>query len=172
MARTGGRAATQPPKQSSLSSLELEAWAGFLRAHASLTRALDEELRHEEGLSLSEYDVLVQLADTPEGRLRMAELADAVLLSRSGLTRLVDGLERRGLVERARCPEDARGLHAVLTPEGLRRRREAASTHLAGVRRDFLDHLREDQLRELADAWETVLSAPGPTDTRRSASAG
>lgn len=151
-------AALQTPRRDGgrLTRLELEAWAGFLRAHMAVTRELDEELRHAEGLSLSEYDVLLQLADAPEGRLRMAELADAVLLSRSGLTRLVDGLERKGLACRKRCPDDARGLHAVITDEGLAVRRRASRTHLAGVRERFLGRLSENQLHHLARAWRAL----------------
>lgn len=139
-----------------LSELELEAWRGFLRTHATLTRELDDELRRAEALSLSEYDVLVQLADAPGGRLRMAELASAVVLSRSGLTRLVDGLERKGLVSRERCPDDARGFHAVITKDGLAVRRRASRTHLAGVRERFLGRLSTEQLEELAGGWRAL----------------
>ncbi len=88
--------------------------------------------------------------------LRMSELAEAVLLTRSGLTRLVDRLERRGLVERRKCPSDARGFLAVLTDEGLRRFEEARPTHLAGVRRLFLDLLEPEELERLAAIWDRV----------------
>src|SRR5881397_3274392 len=100
------------------SELELDAWAGFLRTHATLVRELDEELTERHGLPLSSYDVLVQLDRAPEGRLRMSHLADAVLLSRSGLTRLVTRLEKQGLLERADCPSDARGAFAAITDAG------------------------------------------------------
>ncbi len=136
-----------------LTEVELEAWRGFLRAHATVIGELDDELRRAEGLSLSEYDVLVQLADAPGGRLRMAELAGAVLLSRSGLTRLVDGLERKRLVRREQCPDDARGFHAVITKDGLAVRRHASRTHLAGVRERFLGRLSAEQLEGLSRAW-------------------
>ncbi len=88
--------------------------------------------------------------------LRMAELAEAVLLTRSGLTRLVDRLERRGFVERRKCPSDARGFLAVITEEGLRRFEAARPTHLAGVRRLFLDPLGPDELERLGAIWERV----------------
>jgi DNA-binding MarR family transcriptional regulator len=88
--------------------------------------------------------------------LRMSQLAEAVLLTRGGLTRLVDRLERRGLVERRKCPSDARGFHAVLTPDGLRRLEEARPSHLADVRRRFLDLLAPDDLERLAAIWERV----------------
>jgi DNA-binding MarR family transcriptional regulator len=96
------------------------------------------------GLTLSDYDVLVQLARAPEKKLRNIELANAVVLTRSGVTRLVDGLERDGLVARASCPSDRRGTFVALTPEGARRLREAASTHLDGVRELFLERLGEE----------------------------
>ena len=112
---------------------QLAAWRMFLRAHASLTRRLEADLLFEHQLPLASYDVLVQLVEAPERRLRMTELADKVLLSRSGLTRLVDRLEREGLVRREACETDARGLFAVLTDEGFGRLRTAAPTHLRGI---------------------------------------
>ncbi|MDN5859274.1 MAG: MarR family transcriptional regulator [Pseudonocardia sp.] len=128
---------------------ELVSWRWFLRAHATITRALENELEAEQRLSLASYDVLVQLAEAPDRRLRMTELADAVLLSRSGVTRLVDRLERVGLV--ARCPveSDGRGVAARLTDAGLARVRVAARTHLAGVQRHFVAHLDRDALAAL-----------------------
>ena len=101
-----------------LTTAELAAWRGFLRVHSALTKQLDAELEAAHGLSLSSYEVLLFLADSPEGRVRMSELADSVLLSRSGLTRLVDRLERDGLVRRESCPSDLRGFNAVITDEG------------------------------------------------------
>src|ERR687896_581232 len=108
---------------------ELGAWRGLLRVHAGMTKALDAELTREHRLPLSSYEVLLYLADSENGRLRMSELADAVLLSRSGLTRLVDRLERDGLLQRVRCESDARGLFAGLTPEGRRVFDAARVTH-------------------------------------------
>ena len=128
---------------------ELAAWRGFLRAHARVTRALERELVAEQQLSLAAYDVLVQLAEAPRRELRMTDLADAVLLSRSGVTRLVDRLERVGLVARCRSSADGRGVVAALTPAGLERLRAAAVTHLDGVVRHFVDRLDADQLGEL-----------------------
>jgi DNA-binding MarR family transcriptional regulator len=139
------------------SDLELDAWRGFLRTHATLVRELDEELTEQHGLPLSSYDVLIQLDETPEGRLRMSQLADAVLLSRSGLTRLVTRLEGQGLLERADCPNDARGAFAAITDKGRERLAEARTTHRAGVRERFLDRLGEREQRQLAKAWSRVL---------------
>jgi DNA-binding MarR family transcriptional regulator len=145
-----------------LSPLELAAWRGFLRVHAALVRELDRELELEQGLPLSQYEVLLYLANAPGRRLRMSELASLVLLSQSGITRLVDRLERDGLVERVPCSEDRRGLWAILTDKGAKRLAEARPTHLAGVRARFLEHFDEQQLQTLADSWERV--RPGITD--------
>jgi DNA-binding MarR family transcriptional regulator len=124
----------------------LGAWRTFLHAHARLTRRLDEELREAHGLSLAEYDALVQLASTHGRRLRMSVLADRVLLSRSGITRLVDRLVADGMVERTACTTDARGAEALLTRTGLDRLRAASETHLDGVRRYFIEAIDgEDQ---------------------------
>ena len=140
-----------------LSPAELGAWRGLLRVHSSLTKALDAELVREHGLPLSSYEVLLFLAGEPEGRMRMSELADSVLLSRSGLTRLVDRLERGGLLERVQCSEDARGYFAQITPAGRAAFDEARRTHLDGVRRLFLSRFSREELRELGGLWERVL---------------
>ena len=136
---------------------ELGAWRGMLRVHAELTKALDAELTEVHGLPLSSYEVLLFLAGEPDGRMRMSELADSVLLSRSGLTRLVDRLERGGLLERVQCNEDARGYFAQITPAGREAFNEARHTHLEGVRRLFLSRFSRDELRELGGLWERVL---------------
>ena len=149
-----------------LDERQLRAWRGMLRAHAALTKALDAELDTAHGLPLSSYEVLMYLADADGGRMRMRDLASSVILSRSGLTRLVDRLEREGLIRRETCPSDARGAYAVLTPAGARKLAVARSTHLAGVHSLFLAHFSDDELDVLGEAWERVLpgaaSAPGP----------
>ena len=132
---------------------ELAAWRGMLRTHAELTRALDAELAREHDLPLSSYEVLLFLADSESGRMRMSELADSVLLSRSGLTRLVDRLERQGLLRRERCESDARGLFAEITPEGRELFDAARVTHLDGVRKLFLSRYSRDELKMLAALW-------------------
>src|ERR1700761_6122695 len=116
----------------------LDVWRSFLRAHAVVVAALERELSSQAGLPLAWYDVLLQLAEAPERRLRMAELADRVLLSRSGLTRLVDRLAADGLVRRERSPDDARGTYTVLTVAGVERFRRAVPGHLAAVQELFL----------------------------------
>ncbi len=139
-----------------LSSEELAAWRGLLRVHASLTRALDAELMQAHGLPLSSYEVLLFLADSPAGELRMSELADRVLLSRSGLTRLVDRMERDGLLRRRRCEEDQRGWYAAITARGHELFARARRTHLDGVRERFLSRLSPDEQRALGALWEKV----------------
>lgn len=139
----------------------MRAWRDLLRVHALLVRELDDELRRAHGLPLSSYDVLVQLEDAPDRRMRMSELADAVLLSRSGLTRLVERLERDGLLSRADCPGDARGSYAVLTDAGLDKLHEARVTHLGGVRERFLEHFDDADLQKLGGMWERILGASG-----------
>jgi DNA-binding MarR family transcriptional regulator len=137
----------------------LDAWRAFLEAHARVTRLLDDELRAEHGLSLAEYDALLQLADVPGRRLRMNQLADRVILSRSGITRLIDRLEASGLVERAHCASDARGAEAVLTPAGLDRLRAASRTHLRGVEAHFLSLTAPSDLEAMGRALGEVAAA-------------
>jgi DNA-binding MarR family transcriptional regulator len=152
---------TVPGAADRLSQVELAAWYGFLRAHSGLIAQLDRELEAGHGMALRSYEVLLKLAQADEGRLRMSELADAVVLSRSGLTRLVDRLEAEGYVERRRCPSDARGAHAIITQAGRERLRDAVGTHVTSVRRLFLDRFSETELRTLAGLWERLeLEAP------------
>ncbi len=139
-----------------LSPEELAAWRGFLRVHAATLKELDSELVAAHGLSLSAYEVLLFLAEAPDGRMRMSDLADGVLLSRSGLSRLVDRLEQARLVERERCDTDARGLNAVITPAGRRKFAAARRVHLAGVRERFLDPLGPEGRDALAQIWERL----------------
>ncbi|WP_130493385.1 MarR family winged helix-turn-helix transcriptional regulator [Motilibacter rhizosphaerae] len=144
-----------------LSSGEMQAWRAFLRAHAVLTRNLEGDLLREHELPLPSYDVLVQLVESPERKLRMTELADAVMLSRSGLTRLVDRLEREGLVVREACLTDGRGLYAVLTDAGYARLREASGTHLRGIQRWFAARLGSDDVAALQRILGRLLEEPG-----------
>jgi DNA-binding MarR family transcriptional regulator len=124
----------------------LAAWGAFLRAHARVVRELERELQADQRMALTDYDVLVQLANATEHRLRMSELADRLLLSRSGATRLVDRLVAEGLVERVMCDVDRRGQWASLTDAGYERLRQASPTHLRGVAEHFLDRLSADEL--------------------------
>ncbi|CAM4136180.1 MarR family winged helix-turn-helix transcriptional regulator [Kibdelosporangium persicum] len=137
----------------------MDAWRSFLRAHAKVTRCLEAELLAEQRLSLGAYDVLAELAEAPGQCLRMAELAEAVLLSRSGVTRLVDRLERAGLVARERVDGDGRGVVARLTSSGASRLLVASRTHLAGVVRHFVELLDEQELKTLGDLAQRVADA-------------
>lgn len=145
-----------------LTDAELAAWRGFLRAHAELSRELDAELTAAHELPLSSYDVLVTLRSADGRRLRMADLADRALLSRSGMTRLVDRLAKQGLLRREHCPDDARGCFAVLTEAGESLLEPARRTHLDGVRARFLAHCEPADLERLATLWERV--APDEQD--------
>ena len=145
-----------------LAPAELGAWRGLLRVHSSLTKALDAELVREHGLPLTSYEVLINLQAAPGRRRRMAELADGVLLSRSGTTRLVDRLERDGLLERDTCDSDGRGCFAVLTDRGEEVLSKARATHLEGVRERFLRHFEPSELEQMAIWWNRAL--PGAAD--------
>ena len=149
--------AAAPTSAERLSARELQAWRGLLRVHTSLVKALDADLEAQHDLPLTSYEVLVQLEGAEGCRMRMHDVAESVLLSRSGLTRLVDRLQRDGLVERVLCQDDARGAFAALTPLGRERLAEARETHLAGVRRLFLDHFSDAEQETLAGFWERVL---------------
>jgi DNA-binding MarR family transcriptional regulator len=127
-----------------------------LRVHAALVKALDAELVGEHDLPLSSYEVLITLQASPGRRCRMAELADRVLLSRSGMTRLVDRLERDGLLVRDTCSSDGRGCFAVLTDAGADVLARARPTHLHGVRRRFLRHFKGEELDRMADWWTRI----------------
>ena len=142
-----------------LDETELAAWRGLLRLHSALTKDLDAQLVAGHRMSLSTYEVLLFLNDAPDGRLRMSELADSVLLSRSGLTRLVDRLQREGLLERDTCTEDARGAFAVITEEGRAVFCAARATHLDGVRELFLRHFTIEELEQLGEMWDRVFDA-------------
>lgn len=136
-----------------LTAHELAAWRGMLEVHARVTQQLDAQMRTEHGLSVSAYEVLMFLADAPNGRMRMSDIADRVLLSRSGCTRLVDRLVEQGYVTRCAAGSDGRGLFATLTATGVEKVQAARRTHHEGVRRFFLDHLTATDQIALGDIW-------------------
>ncbi len=135
---------------------QLRAWRAFLEAHARAIEVLSKELRGETELPLSWYDVLVQLSEAPDDQLRMQELAEAVLLSKSGLTRLIDRMERAGLVARVACSDDRRGTFAQLTSAGRERLRAAAPVHLRGVREHFGDRFDDAEAAQLEQLLRRV----------------
>ncbi|HZT17044.1 MAG TPA: MarR family transcriptional regulator [Gaiellaceae bacterium] len=128
----------------------LDAWVAFLRSHAAITRELSAQLQREHGLTISDYEVLLHLSRAEGGRLRRVDLAERVLLSASGITRLLEGLERGGYVEKASCAADARVTYAKLTDDGRRKLREAGVTHLAGIDELFNGRYSDSELATLA----------------------
>jgi DNA-binding MarR family transcriptional regulator len=139
-----------------LDGLELSAWKGMLFAYRRATVAIDERLEREHDLTLSSYEVLLILSREPEHSLRMGQLAELLLLSRSGLTRLVDRLVGRGLVERHTCSDDRRGTYAKLTDAGFAKFEEARPTNLAAIREQFVDRLEPEDLADLARVWRRL----------------
>jgi DNA-binding MarR family transcriptional regulator len=146
-----------PATPDRLDEQELRAWRGLLKVHAAVTRELDAQLQAAHGLSVSTYEVLMFVADAAGERMRMADLADRVLLSRSGLTRLVDRLVAAGLLERSAAEDDARGAYAKLTAEGRTKLDAARRTHLEGVRRFFLAYVDAEEQRRLGELWERIV---------------
>jgi len=130
---------------------DLASWLRFLRAHAAVTRELSSRLESSHGLTLSDYDVLIQLYYAPERRMRRIDIARLVLLSPSGITRLLDGLERAGWVEKVRCESDARVVYAALTADGTRKCEEASETHLADLQELFSSRFSADEHEALAE---------------------
>lgn len=140
---------------------EMRAWHSFLAAGALIDRLVDAQLKEAVGLSHPQYEILVRLAGAPDGELRMTELADTLLTSKSGLTYQVTQLEKAGLVERRSCPSDVRGVLAVLTEAGRRLLEQAAPGHVTLVRELLIDVLTPDQLATLADALGEVTRRAG-----------
>ncbi len=143
----------------------VHAWRMFLQAHAQITARMDDELNREAGLSLAWYDVLLALSEAPEGRLRMRDLAQRVLITRSNCTRLVDRMLAAGLVARDPDPQDGRGVIALLTDSGRVALRRAAVIHLRGIRAHFEEPLDQTAIASLGDTLLRVVqegSVPRP----------
>jgi len=173
MASSARDASARAAQRMGLDPVHMAAWRSFIEAHARVLARLSHELLDEEALPLTWYDVLVQLSEADGQRLRMQDLAGRVLLSQSGLTRLVDRLQRAGLVERVRCTEDGRGMFAQLTTEGLDTLRRTYPTHLRGVREWFADALTAEEAGLLARALGRIASdARPPAESARTDRAG
>lgn len=142
-----------------LTAKEEAAWRALARAVLVIPRLLDGDMLEAHGLNITEYNVLMNLSEAPKRSLRMSELANYVAITDSGLTRVLDRLSRRGLVERVRAHDDGRGQIAVLTRAGLARLKKAWPSHLASVRFHILDHLEGLDLVALADALTNIASA-------------
>jgi DNA-binding MarR family transcriptional regulator len=136
--------------QTRLDGSALDAWRGYLTSHASILRVLDAELVADHGLTTRDYEVLLYLSQAEDRHLPMSALAERTMLTRSGITRLVDGLVGAGLVERLACPKDARVSYAQLTDAGYEKLRDASRSHVAGVRRLFVERFSEEELETLA----------------------
>jgi len=148
-----------------LSQQEQDIWRVMVAVHTRLVARMDAELISRHGISLRDYEVLVQLSEADEAKLRMAELAERLFVSPSGLTRRLDGLVRSGYVKRQVCLSDRRGMLAVLSTSGWEIMRQAAPTHLASVRRYVFDPLEGRQLYQLSETLRAMSGALEP-DTR------
>jgi DNA-binding MarR family transcriptional regulator len=140
----------------------LEAWVGLLRAHAATTRTLSAELVAEHGLTINDYEALLHLSRAEGGQMRRVDLAERLLLTASGVTRLLDGLEAAGLVERRACATDRRVAYAVLTDGGREKLETASRSHVAAVRALFEESFTGEELAELAELLQRLPSLPGP----------
>jgi DNA-binding MarR family transcriptional regulator len=145
-----------------LDGTALEAWRSYLQSHASIVRALDAELDAEHGMTTRDYEVLLYLAQETDRRLPMSALAESTMLTRSGITRLVDGLVDGGLIERVACPKDARISYAQLTESGYQKLRDAGASHIASIHRLFLEHFSPEEIDQLASLLSRLPGArPG-----------
>src|SRR5580693_993699 len=145
--------ACAPASEDAASSLEgtaLEAWRSYLQSHATIVRMLDAELISEHGITTRDYEVLLYLAQADARMLAMSALAESTMLTRSGITRLVDGLVSGGFIERVSCSNDARVSYAHLTDHGFAKLRDAGCTHVGSIRRLFLEHFDADEIGRLA----------------------
>ncbi len=147
--------------ESRLDGVALDAWRSFLRSHASILRMLDAELAAEHGMTARDYEVLLYIAQAPDRRLPMSALAERTMLTRSGITRLVDGLVTAGLIERVSCRNDARVSYAQLTDSGYEKLRQAGCTHVASIRRLFLEHFSPEEIDQLAALLSRLPGAHG-----------
>jgi DNA-binding MarR family transcriptional regulator len=150
--------ATAPER---LEGAALEAWRSYLQSHASILRVLDAELVAEHGMTTRDYEVLLYLAQAPDRRLPMSALSERTMLTRSGITRLIDGLVAAGWIERVSCAEDARVSYAALTDDGYEKLRQAGCTHIASVRRLFLEHFTAREVELLASLLSRLPGAHG-----------
>ena len=142
-----------------IETTHLEAWRLFLITHARLVETIDRSLSSAEQIPLNWYDVLIELYEAPDRRLRMHELAERVVLSRSGLTRLVDRLEHAGLLRREPDPQDRRGFHTIITPEGIEAMRRAWPVYAEGILKGFAQHLSEEEARVLVRGFSAMLAS-------------
>jgi DNA-binding MarR family transcriptional regulator len=146
-------------------SVSVESFVSLLRAYTHATRELNAQLTTDHGLTISDYEVLLRLSRAPERRMRRVDLAEQVLLTASGITRLLDGLEGHGYVARGSCDSDRRVVYAVLTDEGLEKLRRASKTHVAQIEQYFTARYDSSELGEL-NALLARIDGGDPTDCR------
>lgn len=144
-----------------LDGAALNAWRSYLQSHASILRVLDADLVAEHGMTSRDYEVLLYLAQAPDRRLPMSALAERTMLTRSGITRLVDGLVDADWIERVSCSNDARISYAALTADGYEKLRNAGCSHIASVRRLFLEHFTPAEIDQLASLLSRLPGAQG-----------
>jgi DNA-binding MarR family transcriptional regulator len=146
--------------ESRLDGAALEAWRSYLQSHASIVRVLDAELAADHGITTRDYEVLLYLSQADGRRLAMSAIAERTMLTRSGITRLIDGLVAVGLIERTACEGDARISYAHLTDAGYEKLRQAGCSHVASVRRLFLEHYTPEEIEQLAALLRRLPGAP------------
>jgi DNA-binding MarR family transcriptional regulator len=144
-----------------LNGAALDAWRSYLQSHASILRELDAELVAAHGMTTRDYEVLLYLAQAPGRRLPMSALATSTMLTRSGITRLVDGLVKDGFIEREACESDARISYARLTDRGFEKLREAGCTHIASIQRLFVENFSPEEISQLASLLSRLPGAGG-----------
>ena len=147
----------------------MEVFVRLVRGHAAVTRAMSAQLVAEHGLTINDYEALLQLARADERRMRRVDLAERLLLTASGVTRLLDGLEQAGYVDRDSCASDRRVTYAVLTDAGLAKLRETSKSHVAEIRSFFETRFSEEELDQLVGLLDRLPLGPEPLDTNCSA---
>jgi DNA-binding MarR family transcriptional regulator len=148
-----------------LTAEEQDLWRSVLYGFTRMMNVLDDSLQSHSDLAIKDYEILVRLSESPDRQLRMSELADQVLISRSRLTYRVDQLIRRGLVSRVECDDDRRGIFAQLTPTGLETLAAAASLHVEDVRRQLIDHVDASQIQQLTTLFGDIDRAARDSST-------
>ncbi|MGH2858819.1 MAG: MarR family winged helix-turn-helix transcriptional regulator [Solirubrobacteraceae bacterium] len=149
-----------------LEGAALEAWRSYLQSHASILRVLDSDLVADHGITTRDYEVLLYLSQADDRRLPMSALSERTMLTRSGITRLVDGLVEAGMVERVACPDDARVSYAQLTEVGYTKLRESGCSHVLSIRRLFLERFSPAEIEQLASLLSRLPGAhPGGSCT-------
>lgn len=148
---------------------EMRIWRGFLHASSRINRQLSDRLKERTGLTMDDYEVLVHLSEADPHRMRMTELSHRLLHSQSRLTQRVDRLAKRGLVYREKCPEDGRGMFAVLTDHGMSVIGDAAPRHVGDVRELLIDLIADDEQVVIADVFERLACAADDSDVSHGA---